>query len=165
MRLDQLPEGSPAFIDANIFIYHFSGISPECTDFPDRCEREIVVGFTTTHIVLEVMHRLMMLEAVTKGMVAPGGIAEKLKENPAVVTGLSEYADSVLRIPDMGISILPITMELCESAVPIQRRYGLMTNDSLLIAACQSRDCPNLASNDLGLQDIEGITMFRPGDL
>lgn len=165
MRFDELPHGSQVFIDANIFIYHFSGVSAECSDFLELCEQEKVIGFTTTHIVLEVMHRLMMLEAVTKGFLTPGNVAQKLKQNPMMISNLSDYADCALRIPEMGISVLPITMELCESAVVLQRDYGVMNNDSLLAAACQSRGCSNLASNDLALARIKGLVLFQPSDI
>ncbi|GFP25832.1 hypothetical protein HKBW3S25_01313, partial [Candidatus Hakubella thermalkaliphila] len=31
MRFDELPPGEAVFIDANIFVYHFTGISEECS--------------------------------------------------------------------------------------------------------------------------------------
>ncbi|GFP41484.1 hypothetical protein HKBW3C_00609, partial [Candidatus Hakubella thermalkaliphila] len=38
MRFDELPMAEAAFIDANIFVYHFTGISEECSRFLKRCE-------------------------------------------------------------------------------------------------------------------------------
>jgi predicted nucleic acid-binding protein len=69
MKLEDVPGGTPIFVDANIFIYHFSGISLECRAFLQRCESRQVEAFTGVHIVLEVMHRLMMLEALQKGLI------------------------------------------------------------------------------------------------
>lgn len=98
MRFEELKAGSKVFIDANIFIYHFSGISEESSFLLERCEREEILGFTTTTILLEVMHRLMMLEAVTKGLVAPGNIAKNLKSKPEIVTELTIYAEQIQKI-------------------------------------------------------------------
>jgi predicted nucleic acid-binding protein len=69
MKLEDLSGGTPIFVDANIFIYHFSGISLECRAFLQRCESRQVEAFPGVHIVLEVMHRLMMLEALQKGLI------------------------------------------------------------------------------------------------
>ena len=33
MNLDDVPQGERIYIDANIFIYHFGGRSPECKAF------------------------------------------------------------------------------------------------------------------------------------
>ncbi|MDH3598272.1 MAG: hypothetical protein OEU26_01390 [Candidatus Tectomicrobia bacterium] len=66
MKLEELPDGAPIFVDANILIYHISGLSLECRAFLQRCESRQVEAFTGVHIVLEVTHRLMMLEALQK---------------------------------------------------------------------------------------------------
>jgi predicted nucleic acid-binding protein len=62
MTLEDLPDGARVFVDANILIYHFSGISSDCRTFLERCEARQVESLTGTHIVLEVAHR------VTKGI-------------------------------------------------------------------------------------------------
>ena len=60
MRLSGLPEGTRVFIDANIFIYHFSAASrfnSSCTDFLERVEFGAVHGVTSAAIVQETVHR------------------------------------------------------------------------------------------------------------
>jgi len=37
LPLPELPAGQTVFIDANIFIYHFTGLSRECSRFLERC--------------------------------------------------------------------------------------------------------------------------------
>jgi hypothetical protein len=69
MTLEDLPDGARVFVDANILIYHFSGISVECRAFLQRCESKQVDAFTGVHILLEVTHRLMVLEALHKGLI------------------------------------------------------------------------------------------------
>lgn len=68
MTLADLQNGDRLFIDANIFIYHFGGQSPECKTFLERCARRELVGYTATVNLAEVLHRLMIAEAVEKGM-------------------------------------------------------------------------------------------------
>ncbi|WP_258358538.1 type II toxin-antitoxin system VapC family toxin [Moorella sulfitireducens] len=165
MRFDELPAGSQIFVDANIFIYHFSGVSEDCSSFLERCEREEIVGFTTTNILLETMHRLMMLEAVTRGLVTPGNLAKKLKGKPEIITRLATYAEQVKKIPAMNINIVPLTQDLCYQALTWQQQYGLMTNDSILLAACQEYKCWNLASNDLVFVGVREITLWQPADV
>ena len=46
MRFDELGDGSTIFIDANIFIYHVTGVSSECSQFRKRCEEGKVQGIT-----------------------------------------------------------------------------------------------------------------------
>ena len=58
MTFGELPNGASVFIDANIFIYHFGGQSLECRNLLERCPRRELVGFTSTFIVAEVLHRL-----------------------------------------------------------------------------------------------------------
>ena len=36
MTFDAIEEGSAVFIDANVFIYHFAGASPQCTALLSR---------------------------------------------------------------------------------------------------------------------------------
>ena len=69
MKLEDLPDGTTICVDGNILIYHFSGLPLECQAFLHRCESRQVDAYTGVHIVLEVMHRLMMLEALQKGLI------------------------------------------------------------------------------------------------
>lgn len=111
------------------------------------------------------MHRLMMLEAVTRGLVAPGNIAKKLKGRPEIIMQLRTYAEQVEKIPAMNINIVPLTEDLCYQALTWQQRYGLMTNDSILLAACQEYNCYNLASNDHVFARVKELTLWKPSDV
>lgn len=165
MRFEELKPGTTIFIDANIFIYHFTGISEECSSLLERCEGEEILGFTTTNILLEVIYRLMMLEALARGLVTTGNVAKKLKSKPEIVKQLTVYANQAQKIPEMNINIIPITQELCYQAVAWQQKYGLMTNDSILLAACRQQDCIFLASNDRAFSQVENLILLQPLDV
>jgi uncharacterized protein len=78
-------EGHASLLSAN------QGVSLECRAFLQRREFRQVEAFTGVHILLEVFHRLMVLEALQKGLIAGGQPARKLKEQPEVIKGLRKY--------------------------------------------------------------------------
>ena len=62
------PDHSEVFVDANIFIYHFSGPTEHtdaCTQFLQRIEEARLSGLTSVLILTETLHRLMIIEAAT----------------------------------------------------------------------------------------------------
>ena len=66
MTFADLPAGASVFVDANTLVYHFQPhpvLGAACTDLVERIERQELTGFTSTHVLSEVAHRLMTLEA------------------------------------------------------------------------------------------------------
>jgi predicted nucleic acid-binding protein len=62
MTFADLVAGDSLFVDANTLIYHCTldpKFGPACTDLLDRIGRGEIIAFTSTHILLEVCHRLM----------------------------------------------------------------------------------------------------------
>ena len=68
--LEQVRQGVRIFIDAPVFIYHFTGVSAECRDFLKRCESAEIHGVTSVMTLAEVAHRL---ERLTKPVAGPTG--------------------------------------------------------------------------------------------
>ena len=68
MIFADLPAGSSIYLDANTFIYHFTAHSvfgPPCTQLLQGIRHQQYLGFTSTHVLSEVAHRLMTTEAST----------------------------------------------------------------------------------------------------
>jgi predicted nucleic acid-binding protein len=66
MTFADLPAGASVFLDANTLIYHFEPhpqFGPACTKLVERIENQELEGFTSTHVLAEMTHRLMTLEA------------------------------------------------------------------------------------------------------
>jgi predicted nucleic acid-binding protein len=66
MIFADLVNGDSVFLDANALIYHFGPhpqLGPACHQLMQRIENQDLLGFTSTHILTEVAHRLMTLEA------------------------------------------------------------------------------------------------------
>jgi predicted nucleic acid-binding protein len=165
MNLGHIKPGSRVFIDANIFIYHFTDRSEESSNFLSRCEKGEVYGFTSTNVLLEVLHHLMMIEAVSRGLVKPPNVLRKLEKDPAKVRLLSEYFIYTLKIPDMGIDVMPISFDAIVKSQPVRASYGLLVNDSLAVAMMQEKAVRDLASGDKTFSRVKGLSVYSPADL
>jgi uncharacterized protein len=165
MKLEEAPNGGRIFVDANIFIYHFSRLSAECRSFLARCESREIEAFTGVHIVLEVAHRLMMLEALHKGLITGSQPARKLKERPEIVRRLSEYNRSVQQIPRMGVRIRSLTPAMIKESEAVRIQHGLLTNDSVSVAVMRKLRLTHIATHDSDLLKVPGLTVYQPQDI
>ncbi len=165
MTLRDINPGTEVFIDSNIFIYHFTGVSNECSEFLSRCEDGEIIGITSVNVLLEVLHRLMMIEAVNKKLVKPPNILKKLRSKPEKIRELNEYFMNTLKIKEFGVIIKPIDFEVILLSQSIRAGYGLMVNDSVIIANMKKEGIVSLASNDKEFQRIEGISLYSPSDI
>jgi len=134
MGPSELPAGAEVGVDANVFILHFCGRSPESTAFLRWVEAGEVRAFTTQEVLAEVMHRLMVLEAVAAGAVSGGNPARSLRRKPDIVKELHRYYDDTSAISAMGVRVLPPPVNPLDESHRFRRDAGLLTNDSLLAA-------------------------------
>lgn len=165
MKLDALPSGSLVFIDANIFIYHFTGTSPSCHKFLVRCSSGEVHGTTSLPVLLEVAHRLMVVEAQQKRLVRGPNPGQKLAQSPAIVKKLHLYEEWTLGIPRMGVELEEVTFIGFLASMDMRRKTGLLTLDSLILAVMTRLRISNLASADQGFAGTESIRLFTPEDI
>ena len=163
--LHEIPGGTRAYVDATVFLYHFTGASPDCRAFLARCEAAEIHGLASVVTLAEVTHRLMMIEAVTRGLVSPGNVAKKLREQPAIVRQLGIYQEQVERIPLMGIEVVPLYLPVLATAARLRAAHGLLTNDSLVLATAQEHGVAAIASADRDFAAVESIQLFAPDDL
>jgi predicted nucleic acid-binding protein len=165
MKLKDISPGSDIFIDANIFIYHFTGNSAECSEFLTRCEGGELNGVTSTIVTAEVMHQLMLAEAGSKNLANAPHILKKLTDEPEVVCHLTDYFVGVQAIFNIGIKVYPLTPELILNSQAIRARYGLMVNDSLIAATMGEAGVEALATNDAGFSRVDWIRVYKAEDL
>lgn len=164
-RLEEVPSQARVFIDSTIFIYHFTAVSGACRALLERCEATDVRGVTSTAVLAEVAHRLMMSEALAAGLVTPGNIAKKLRAKPDVVRHLHLYAEQVERIPLMGIEILPLDLGTVVRSAESRRQHGLLINDSLVLASARKANVDGLASADTDFRRVRDLALYEPNDL
>ncbi len=165
MRLSEIQAEETIFIDTNIFVYHFTGVSDESTLFLKRCENGELAGVTGMNILIEVLHRLMMVEAVINGFVRPGNVVKKLKKKPDIVKKLTRYQTQTLSIMDMGITVLPLARETIQSSFRFREECGLLVNDSFTAAMINLVGMVNLATMDKDFERVEGVRVYSPQDI
>jgi len=165
MTLTEITAGTTVFIDANIFIYHFAGRSEDCTTFLARVEKGDLQGVTGPTSVLEVAHRLMMLEAIEHGISVTPHPAARLARQPQLVRRLSKYYFSLLAIPRFRVEVLPLPQDFVTASQEFRQTHGLLVNDSLIPMHMRLAGVSALASGDEAFDKIPGIKRFRPSDV
>jgi len=165
LLLPELPAGQTVFIYANIFIYHFTGLSQEYSAFLERCERGDLWGVTAVHILFEVLHRLMMIETVTKKLVTPGNVAKKLRKKPNLVKQLADYQTQTKAILERGIEVVHLTSDSLKISHPYRQQDGLLVNGSLTAAMMEAEGVLDLATADPDFTRVEELRVYRPMDM
>lgn len=165
MRFDNLKRRQRVFIDANIFIYSFGGHSIECKEFLSKCAKYELRGITATFILAEVLHRLMVGEAIEKNLITPKNPVQKLKDHPEIIRKLSIYNHNVQKIPAMNTNILDLTWDIIQESAKIREKEGLLTNDSLALAAMKKYRVSSLITSDDDFDNVKGVQIYKPSDL
>ena len=160
--LKQIPPGTKIFIDFNIFIYHFMGTSEACTNFLERVRIADVEGHTSTIVLTEVLHRLMIAEVVEKYDVKPKKALRLLKEKPEIIPALEKSERAIQRIPDFSIKILPCSIEAIWQSRRIRREYSLLTNDSLNLYIMRASYLSHIVTNDADFERVKKIKVWKP---
>ncbi len=93
MIFTDLPAGASVFLDANTLLYHFTN-EPQyglaCTALLERIENNELVGFTATHVISEVAHRMMTIEAAQRIGRPLVGIVRWMTQHSAEVQQLTQ---------------------------------------------------------------------------
>ena len=165
MTLDQVPAGVHVFVDANILVYHFQphpGFGPMCHRLLERIERQDIEGSTSTNLLGEVAHRLMVIEAGALPGWAGGKVLNRLKQQPGVVKQLALFQTAVESVLQSKIQVLTIPPALVSTAATLSRQYGLLTTDAVILAVMQAQGLTHLASHDAHFDSVPGITRYAP---
>lgn len=165
MTFANIPAGTAIFLDANTLIYHFTNepqFGSSCTQLIKQIEQGHIHGFTSAHVLADVAHRLMTLEAIALMAWSPAGIAARLRKHHVEIPRLGVYRQAIGRIPLLGIQVLPVTQALVESATLLSRQYELLTGDALLVAVMRQHGLTDLASADIDFDRVPGLTRYAP---
>lgn len=165
MTFDQFREGDAVFLDANIFVYHFVGVSQQCKLLLRQCRERFLHGTTASFILAETVHRLIVAEAIERKLVTARNPVKQLRERPNVVRQLHKHAESVHKIRAMNIEIVPLTVSAIAASADVRTRYGLLTNDSILVAVIEDRGMQRLATLDQDFERVEWLLVYKPTDV
>jgi len=163
-RIENLPAGTRLFLDANIFVYAFLGHSNECQELLGRCATEQVLGITTLDVVNEVTHRMMLAEALGKGVIKRDRVRD-LRGKWREVAKLTEYWTQTSAIFGLNILVLITDEARLHVAQTIRVRHGLLTNDSLIVAAMEEFGIDSLATRDNDFDHVSELIVYKPSDI
>jgi predicted nucleic acid-binding protein len=165
MTFADLAAGDAVFIDANILTYHFEPHprwGPACTQLLLRIESGQLMGYITSHVVSEVPHRLMTIEAHKVLGWQLAGIGNRLRTKPTEVRKLSLFRTSVEKLLQGKLQILTVTPAHLAASVVLAQQIGLLTNDALIVAVMQAHGLTKIASNDPDFDRVPGLTRYAP---
>jgi predicted nucleic acid-binding protein len=163
MTFSNTPAGVAVFVDANTLIYHFTSdttYGAACTQLIKKEELQQIGGFTSTHILADVAHRLMTLEAMQLFGWPYAGIASRLRKHSGEILKLNVYRQAIASIPRFGFQIIPITLTLVESAT--LSRHQLLMGDAMIVALMEANGITDIASNDGDFDLVPGIRRYSP---
>src|ERR1700756_2785782 len=93
-----IPSGAALFIDANCLVYAVTAdprYGSACERLLERIDNQDVQGFTSAHVLSEVAHRVMTLEAVSRYSRPLTGLANWLRRHPTEVQQLSRHRQAI----------------------------------------------------------------------
>ncbi|HVC93145.1 MAG TPA: type II toxin-antitoxin system VapC family toxin [Pirellulales bacterium] len=157
--------GQAVFLDANTLVYHFQPhplFGPACNQLVARIEQGELQGFTSTHILTEVAHRLMMIEASTLPGWGPASVKRRLQQQPSAIQNLKQFPKAIESVLNSNIQILTIAPSLVLAAAAISQASGLLSNDAMIVALMQSNGLTSLASHDADFDRVSGIIRYAP---
>lgn len=165
VTLDNIPAGVPIFIDANCLVY--SAIAdpkygPACNRLLERIENKELPGYTSAHVVAEMAHRLMTIEAAILLSQPLTGMANWLRRHPGEIQRLTRHRRAIDELAAIPLTILPVNGSLVSRAADLGIQFGLLTNDSLIVAVMHDNGLSTLASLDADFDRVPGIARHSP---
>jgi predicted nucleic acid-binding protein len=128
----------------------------------ERIEFQELRGFISTHVLADIIYRLMTTEAMDL-LGWPGTrLAARLRKHHAEIPRLNVYLQSLAKINQIGIQVLPVFEQHVIQGSQLCRAYELLTGDALVVAVMQANGLTNLASLDPDFDRVPGITRYAP---
>jgi predicted nucleic acid-binding protein len=152
-------------VDANTFIYQFSAdpvLGPPCNQLLQRIENQQLLGFTSVHLLGEVAHKMMTVEANKVFGWPFAGMANRLRRHPTDVQRLTLFRLCIDRVSQSRVQVLAPPLSVLVAATVISQQTGLLINDALTVSLMQHQGLTRLASHDADFDRVPGITRYAP---
>jgi predicted nucleic acid-binding protein len=78
---------------------------------------------------------------------------------------LSSYWANTQRLLALNIVFLPMEEDIVVRAQPERASAGLLTNDSIIVAAMREYGILQIATNDRQFDNVLGLSVFSPTDI
>ena len=164
-HLRDIRSGTRIFVDTNIFALYFShpgDLGKACRDFFVRTTSRELQGFTSASVAAETIHRVMVAEAAAMLSLSSQATVEHLQKHPSTVQKLTRHLQVASDMHRLGINILPLTYKELHSSKNFRFQFGLLTNDSLILAVMQAHKLQHLATHDAGFYRVSSIQVWGP---
>jgi predicted nucleic acid-binding protein len=158
-----VPAGTRCFIDANIFVYHLVDtpeLSDACSDFLERVEERELTGVTSA--VAEVIHKVMLVEAMTKHNLPHRGLAHRLQRHAQLLADLKQHAEVAKLVHALAVQVIPTTLALLEAATELAVIHEVLTNDAITLAVMRQEGLSDIVTNDENFGRVKGLTVWTP---
>jgi predicted nucleic acid-binding protein len=119
-------------------------------------------GLTAAHILGEMAHRLLTIEAALALGRPLAGMANWLRRHPAEVQRLRRSCQAIDDLAAIPITILPVSGPQVSRAADGSAQHGLLTNDALIVVVMSDHGLTALASLDAGFDRVPGISRYAP---
>jgi predicted nucleic acid-binding protein len=165
MNFAAIRASESVFVDANVFVYNFGphpSFGPPSRGLLERIEAGDVKGCTSTHVLHDVAHRLMTLEACQTFGWPYSGIGQRLRRHPLEIQKLHSFRQALDEILAIGVQVLSVSAEQVLLAGDLSRIHGLLSGDALILAVMQTHGVTNLASSDADFDRTSEITRYTP---
>lgn len=166
VNLDDIPNGSLCVVDTNVLLYAEQGLSVQSKRLLRRISTGDLLGLLPQPVWLELAHKLMLAEAMMLGKISGPNPAKKLAGQPDVVKGLGLYRDKVRALLGLGLGFEPCTREdFLETAFGLQEKYGLLVNDSVVLAVALRMKADVLVTADRAFEKVTELAIAMPTDV
>jgi len=166
VNLDDIPTGSLCVIDTNVLLYAEQGVSDQAQRLIRRCAKGDLSGTLPQTVWQELTHKLMLGEAMMKGYISGNNPASRLAMKPEAIRSLSLYRAKVQALVELGLGFEPCTLrDLTQTAFKMQEKYGLLTNDAMVLAVALRLEADVLVSSDKAFRSANEIAVHYPTDL
>jgi predicted nucleic acid-binding protein len=107
----------------------------------------------------------MLVEAVLKGRITPGKSLNKLKDNPEIITVLTDYIIEVEKLLELPIRIITVQPGDITRSHDLRRTHGLFVNDSINLACAQRLGLGDIVTRDADFQRVPTLRLSEPTDI
>jgi predicted nucleic acid-binding protein len=165
MTFLDIPPGESVFVDANTLVYHFAADAQygrACTDFVGRVERGEILAYCSSHVVSDLAHRLMTIEAILTLGWPIAGIAQRLRQKHSEIARLTRFRQVVESLPQSNMQVLPVAWPQVAAATAVSQKYELLSGDALIVTIMEQSGVTNLASNDADFDHVPWLKRYSP---
>jgi predicted nucleic acid-binding protein len=161
-----LHQGETVFIDANIFlsiIFEAPATANPSVRFLEHVHDGVMYGATSVIVLNEIVHRLLIAEAVQSAHISAESAVSFLKSHPQYIQDASTVWSLIDDIKNIqNLKVYGISEHVFTHSIDVMRKWGLMSNDALHIACMKENSIDTIVTYDRDFERIPQIKILRP---